>query len=160
MSSISEPYSLPSADGGAAPSPAARPSQSAAPSPFVGNVPVPLVYGDEDWSRPSDRQANIKSVPGAGDLVLCETGQFAALEAPDEVARILLEDGSQSRRAALRSRGRFAVLTHFRIGRETSTGSAAGIVEGCTRGRQRRPSARSKCDDAGCHAIRPQPDCR
>ena len=29
------------------------------------NVPVTLVYGDHDWSRPSDRQANIESVPGA-----------------------------------------------------------------------------------------------
>jgi pimeloyl-ACP methyl ester carboxylesterase len=57
------------------------------------NVPVTLVYGDEDWSRPSDRQANVESVPGARDLVLRETGHFAALEAPDEVARILLEDG-------------------------------------------------------------------
>jgi pimeloyl-ACP methyl ester carboxylesterase len=57
------------------------------------NVPVTLVYGDEDWSRPSDRQANIESVPGARDLVLRETGHFAALEAPEEVARILLEDG-------------------------------------------------------------------
>jgi pimeloyl-ACP methyl ester carboxylesterase len=56
------------------------------------NVPVTLVYGDEDWSRPSDRQANIESVPGARDIVLCETGHFAALEAPDDVARILLDD--------------------------------------------------------------------
>jgi pimeloyl-ACP methyl ester carboxylesterase len=56
------------------------------------NVPVTLVYGDEDWSRPSDRQANIESIPGARDLVLRETGHFAALEAPEEVARILLED--------------------------------------------------------------------
>jgi pimeloyl-ACP methyl ester carboxylesterase len=56
------------------------------------NVPVTLVYGDEDWSRPSDRQANIESVPGARDVVLPQTGHFAALEAPDEVARILLDD--------------------------------------------------------------------
>jgi pimeloyl-ACP methyl ester carboxylesterase len=56
------------------------------------NVPVTLVYGDEDWSRPSDRQANIESVPGARDLVLPETGHFAALERPDDVARILLDD--------------------------------------------------------------------
>jgi len=54
------------------------------------NVPVTLVYGDEDWSRPSDRQANIESVPGARDIVLHRTGHFAALEAPDDVARILL----------------------------------------------------------------------
>jgi pimeloyl-ACP methyl ester carboxylesterase len=56
------------------------------------NAPVTLVYGDEDWSRPSDRQANIEAVPGARDIVLRETGHFAALEAPDVVARILLDD--------------------------------------------------------------------
>jgi pimeloyl-ACP methyl ester carboxylesterase len=57
-------------------------------------VPVTLVYGDEDWSRPSDRRANIESVPGARDIVLGESGHFAALEAPDDWARILLDDGS------------------------------------------------------------------
>jgi pimeloyl-ACP methyl ester carboxylesterase len=56
------------------------------------NVPVTLVYGDEDWPRPSDRRANIESVPGARDIVLRETGHFAAPEAADEVARILLDD--------------------------------------------------------------------
>ena len=56
------------------------------------NVPVTLVYGNDDWSRPSDRQADIDLVPGARDLVLPETGHFAALERPDEVARILLDD--------------------------------------------------------------------
>jgi pimeloyl-ACP methyl ester carboxylesterase len=55
------------------------------------NVPATLVYGDEDWSRPSDRRANIESVPGARDTVLRDTGHFAALEAPDDVARILLD---------------------------------------------------------------------
>jgi pimeloyl-ACP methyl ester carboxylesterase len=56
------------------------------------NAPVTLVYGDEDWSRPSDRQANIEAVPGARDIVLRETGHFAALERPDDVAQILLDD--------------------------------------------------------------------
>jgi pimeloyl-ACP methyl ester carboxylesterase len=56
------------------------------------NVPVTLIYGDEDWSRRSDRQANIESVPGARDIVLCNKGHFTALEAPDDVARILLDD--------------------------------------------------------------------
>jgi pimeloyl-ACP methyl ester carboxylesterase len=56
------------------------------------NVPVTLVYGDEDWSRPSDRQANLESVPGVRDIVLRDTGHFAALEAPDDWARILLGD--------------------------------------------------------------------
>jgi pimeloyl-ACP methyl ester carboxylesterase len=56
------------------------------------NVPVTLVYGEEDWSRPSDRRANIESVPRARDIVLRDTGHFAALEAPDDWARILLND--------------------------------------------------------------------
>jgi pimeloyl-ACP methyl ester carboxylesterase len=53
------------------------------------DVPVTLVYGDHDWSRPSDRQANIDSVPGARYIELRGTGHFTALEAPHEVARIL-----------------------------------------------------------------------
>jgi pimeloyl-ACP methyl ester carboxylesterase len=55
------------------------------------NVPVTLVYGDHDWSRRSDRQANIESVAGADHIVLRDTGHFASLEAPHQVARILLE---------------------------------------------------------------------
>jgi pimeloyl-ACP methyl ester carboxylesterase len=53
------------------------------------NVPVTLVYGDHDWSRPADRQANIESVPGARLILLRDTGHFTALEAAHEVARIL-----------------------------------------------------------------------
>jgi pimeloyl-ACP methyl ester carboxylesterase len=55
-------------------------------------VPVTLVYGDEDWSRPSDRQANIETIPGARHITLSDTGHFAALEAPQDVARILLDE--------------------------------------------------------------------
>ena len=54
------------------------------------NVPVTLVYGDYDWSRPSDRQANIALFPGATSVALPETGHFAALERPADIARILL----------------------------------------------------------------------
>ena len=54
-------------------------------------VPVTLAYGDEDWSRPSDRQANIETIPGARHIALPDTGHFAALEASQDVARILLD---------------------------------------------------------------------
>src|SRR5215471_8558336 len=53
-------------------------------------VPVTLVYGDCDWSRPSDRQANIALLPSATSVALPETGHFAALERPADIARILL----------------------------------------------------------------------
>jgi pimeloyl-ACP methyl ester carboxylesterase len=56
------------------------------------NVPVTLVYGDHDWSWPSDRQANIESVPGARHILLRDTGHFTALEAPHAVAGILRDD--------------------------------------------------------------------
>ena len=62
------------------------------------SVPVTLVYGDHDWSRPTDRQANIESVPGARHIVLRDTGHFAALEAPDAVARILRNDTDEKDR--------------------------------------------------------------
>ena len=59
------------------------------------SVPVTLVYGDHDWSRPSDRQANIESIPGARYILLRDTGHFIALEAPHEVARILRDDSPE-----------------------------------------------------------------
>jgi pimeloyl-ACP methyl ester carboxylesterase len=59
-------------------------------------VPVTFVYGDHDWSRPSDREANIESVLRARAIELRDTGHFAALEAPGEVARILLDAGDRT----------------------------------------------------------------
>jgi pimeloyl-ACP methyl ester carboxylesterase len=59
------------------------------------SVPVTLVYGDHDWSRPSDRQANIELVPGARYILLRDTGHFIALEAPSEMERILRDDARE-----------------------------------------------------------------
>ena len=69
------------------------PSLIAARQHYRGiKAPVTLVYGDADWSRPSDRRANIALVPGARLVTLRQTGHFAALESPGEVARTLLGD--------------------------------------------------------------------
>jgi pimeloyl-ACP methyl ester carboxylesterase len=54
-------------------------------------VPVTLVYGDRDWSRPLEREANAVLIREAQTLSLPETGHFASLEQPDRVAEILLE---------------------------------------------------------------------
>jgi pimeloyl-ACP methyl ester carboxylesterase len=54
-------------------------------------VPVTLVYGDDDWSRPEERQANLAAIRGARSVSLGHTGHFAALEQPDRIAEILLE---------------------------------------------------------------------
>jgi pimeloyl-ACP methyl ester carboxylesterase len=54
-------------------------------------VPVTLVYGEHDWSRPLERAANAAAIRGAESFSLPETGHFASLEQPDRVAEILLD---------------------------------------------------------------------
>src|SRR5262245_16143301 len=54
------------------------------------SVPVTLIYGDHDWSRVPEREANLALVGGARSISLPDTGHFAALEQPDRVAEILL----------------------------------------------------------------------
>jgi pimeloyl-ACP methyl ester carboxylesterase len=53
-------------------------------------VPMTVVYGDQDWSRPPEREANFTLLRGARSISLSRTGHFAALEQPDRVAEILL----------------------------------------------------------------------
>jgi pimeloyl-ACP methyl ester carboxylesterase len=55
------------------------------------SVPVTLVYGDQDWSRLPEREANIALLRGARTIVSSDTGHFIALEQPGRVAEILLE---------------------------------------------------------------------
>jgi pimeloyl-ACP methyl ester carboxylesterase len=55
------------------------------------DVPVTLVYGDHDWSRSAEREANVALLRGARSIVLPETGHLAALEQPERVAEILLD---------------------------------------------------------------------
>jgi pimeloyl-ACP methyl ester carboxylesterase len=60
-------------------------------------VPVTLVYGDHDWSRPPEREANLALLRGARSISLPDTGHFAALEQPKRVAEILLEGDGGTR---------------------------------------------------------------
>jgi pimeloyl-ACP methyl ester carboxylesterase len=53
-------------------------------------VPVTLVYGDHDWSRVPEREANLALLPDVESIALENTGHFAALEQPARVAEILL----------------------------------------------------------------------
>ena len=52
-------------------------------------APVHLVYGEEDWSRPSDRQANRHLLPTAEFTEVPRAGHFIALERPDVPADLL-----------------------------------------------------------------------
>jgi pimeloyl-ACP methyl ester carboxylesterase len=57
-------------------------------------APVTLIYGDHDWSRIPEREANLSLLPGARSISLPHTGHFAALEQPARVAEILLDNPS------------------------------------------------------------------
>ena len=52
-------------------------------------APVHFVYGERDWSRPSDRQANRDLLPDAGFTQVPGAGHFIALERPDVLAGLL-----------------------------------------------------------------------
>ncbi|MFC8428137.1 alpha/beta fold hydrolase [Streptomyces sp. NPDC057253] len=52
-------------------------------------APIHLVYGEKDWSRPSDRQANQHLLPAADFTQIPGAGHFVALERPDVLADLL-----------------------------------------------------------------------
>jgi pimeloyl-ACP methyl ester carboxylesterase len=54
-------------------------------------MPVTLIYGDDDWSRPYERDANAQAIPRARRVNLRDCGHFASMEKPGEVARLIDE---------------------------------------------------------------------
>jgi pimeloyl-ACP methyl ester carboxylesterase len=52
-------------------------------------APIHLIYGEKDWSRPSDRQANRRQLPDAEFHQVPKAGHFVALERPDLLADLL-----------------------------------------------------------------------
>lgn len=70
----------------------ALPSYVAARSLYPAiKSPVTLVYGDHDWSRPSDREADRSLIVQAQMITLPDAGHFTSLESADEFARILIQ---------------------------------------------------------------------
>ncbi len=55
------------------------------------HCPVLLLYGEHDWSRPEEREANRREVPGAQLRTIANAGHFLTLDAPDEVIRSVTE---------------------------------------------------------------------
>jgi pimeloyl-ACP methyl ester carboxylesterase len=53
--------------------------------------PVTLVYGEDDWSRPVEREANGCAIPGARTTTMANSGHFSALEQPQEIAKLIAE---------------------------------------------------------------------
>jgi pimeloyl-ACP methyl ester carboxylesterase len=54
------------------------------------SVPVTLVYSDQDWARPAERDHVAGLLSEVERITLADTGHFSALERPNEFARILL----------------------------------------------------------------------
>jgi len=68
-------------------------------------VPVTLVYGDHDWSKPEERAATARLLPGSRVITLSRSGHFGSLEHPDEIASILIKlAGSASNSPATKNR--------------------------------------------------------
>ena len=59
-------------------------------------VPVLLVYGEHDWSRPDERDANQKTIPGAEMTIVKDAGHFMSLDAPDDVVRLIKKFGGSA----------------------------------------------------------------
>jgi pimeloyl-ACP methyl ester carboxylesterase len=53
------------------------------------DLPVTLVYGSDDWSRPNEREANATVVRGARTCSLPRCGHFASLEKPEAIAELI-----------------------------------------------------------------------
>jgi pimeloyl-ACP methyl ester carboxylesterase len=54
-------------------------------------VPVTLVYSEQDWSRPAERDHVAGLLADVHRITIPDSGHFSALERPTEVAHILLQ---------------------------------------------------------------------
>lgn len=52
-------------------------------------VPVLLIYGEYDWSRPEEREANQRAIPGAAMTIVKNGGHFLSLDAPEAVIQLI-----------------------------------------------------------------------
>ncbi|HZS04016.1 MAG TPA: alpha/beta hydrolase [Blastocatellia bacterium] len=55
------------------------------------SVPALVVYGDQDWSRESERRATFEGIPGARLEVVRDGGHFLSLDRPQDVVRLVRE---------------------------------------------------------------------
>lgn len=54
------------------------------------SAPVTLIYGDSDWSLPSERERTRSLIPASQIVTLRNTGHFSAVENPTELARVIM----------------------------------------------------------------------
>ena len=58
---------------------------------LYGNISVPvcLIWGDKDWSRPSEREHDRSLIPGAQMVTIENGGHFLPLDRPQELEEII-----------------------------------------------------------------------
>jgi len=54
------------------------------------NVPVLLIWGDQDWSRPSEREHDRKLIPNVQVTTLPAGGHFLSLDRPEELQQLIV----------------------------------------------------------------------
>jgi pimeloyl-ACP methyl ester carboxylesterase len=59
-------------------------------------VPALLLYGDRDWSRLDEREADRRDIPGVELRTVEDAGHFVSLDAPDELVRAVVEFDARS----------------------------------------------------------------
>jgi pimeloyl-ACP methyl ester carboxylesterase len=52
-------------------------------------LPVTLAYGQDDWSRPAEREANARAIPGARTATIADSRHFSCLDKPQEIAQLI-----------------------------------------------------------------------
>ncbi len=57
------------------------------------DVPVLLIYGDHDWSRPEERETDQRAIPGAQITIVKDAGHFLALDAPEALIQLIRDFG-------------------------------------------------------------------
>ncbi|MBV9471377.1 MAG: alpha/beta hydrolase [Solirubrobacterales bacterium] len=55
-------------------------------------APITLVYGDHDWSRPTEQDSNRGRIPDARLVALERCGHFASLDQPAAIARLITSE--------------------------------------------------------------------
>jgi pimeloyl-ACP methyl ester carboxylesterase len=60
-------------------------------------LPITLVYGDHDWSRPEDREANARVLGTARMLMVERCGHFSCLDQPRQIAQVVRDGMSRLR---------------------------------------------------------------
>src|SRR5262249_13949779 len=61
------------------------------------NVPVCLIWGDKDWSRPSEREHDRSLIAGAQMTTVEDGGHFLPLDRPQELSELIIRFAAASR---------------------------------------------------------------